>query len=253
MELPDFVKTVQSIIDDYQTQHNIEIIFDRKKMLLLIGDQFLSLMDLFKWCQYKEDHEEVNTQICLCIDKCRFAGEPTPLSEVSHRIFPRIFNEAKLAETQLPYIEFLGDMITGFVVDGDLFTASVTSTHLVKWDIDIYDLSELATENLKKLSNDKLEIQILSGETVALIDFKDGYTSSRILLPKYLQELAIESIETKEYFVSIPCRDVMFIFRKSLHNDQYRKLKIQLKKMHDNLPYSISNLIMEGKLDGMVI
>jgi Protein of unknown function (DUF1444) len=101
----------------------------------------------------------------------------------------------------------LADLSVGYVVSDGLRTEPVQQRHLHEWSVSEFQLHQLATENLKRLTATKLQPQALNNALMLVID---GVMDSSAFLDDAVWDQL--SLQYKgDLLVAVPSRDVLLV------------------------------------------
>lgn len=118
-------------------------------------------------------------------------------------------------ESNLPmlaYRPFLADLIIAYVIDEGQSVTYMNEEHLDRWRISEQELHELALENLRQRTHERVRYTVAGEGERSLFIFNsgDGYDATRILLSDVLASWARQIPET--LVIGIPNRDFLIAF-----------------------------------------
>lgn len=172
----------------------------------------------------------------------------TVLSKLMPRIQPiSIFDE--LRKDNVAHVPFVNDTAIIIVVDFPDMTMSVTSDQLDNLGIDVYEAEEIARNNLLKLRNKPEIIESKCGSLSIIFSERDGYDSSRLLLPS-LYDFLYRHLEGN-FYVAIPSRDMFIALPEELINFR-EEVRERIKKDYEKMPHPISTSYFYVTKDGIV-
>lgn len=238
-------------------------VFYKGNLRLMIDNSDLDLEPLFRMTSRSNDFEEQQQieEFVYNLLRDEFKDikdlDLRDFLSVKDLILPRIYHESyldQISQDLITYIPWVNNCIISFVIDTEHYTMSINQSVRESWgkvyDEDIYELSlNNLWEKTKDIHIDILEIEKNNKPTKAcLINHKDGYDSSRILLEELRRELM--SFLGNEFYIGIPSRDMFFAFAKS-DEKTLNKVSSKISEDQKDLPYPISPNLFLCVKDGV--
>jgi len=178
---------------------------------LLIDGVFVRLDSLLQKIEEEPDQREQLIEDYLEIvlgdglDLQNQIGRESALSLLRPRIYHQNFLDG-FVKGQLPHVEFLDQLIIGFVLVLPACIQTVTMHNVKRWKLSMTELKRAAIANLVRSSN-KAEWMHSDdyNNIVARFNQGDGFDAARLLLPGLYEELSPTLGE--QFLVAIPSRD----------------------------------------------
>tara|TARA_B100001778_G_scaffold334984_1_gene350320 strand:- start:6223 stop:6894 length:672 start_codon:yes stop_codon:yes gene_type:complete len=178
---------------------------------------------------------------------------------VLSRIMPRILTREQaesVPEDMITTIPWVNDCVISLVIDFPQCTMSIRRDMMEDWGIeDPEELYSFALQNLwdvtKGMTYDLVGLKDDDGEMTAkacIFNTKDGYDSSRILLPQMYRNLSAEL--GNEYYVAIPSRD-MFLAISTEHRPTIERVVNRMQEDDEALPHPLSKELFLCVKDGV--
>ncbi len=121
----------------------------------------------------------------------------------------------------------LDQVVISIVIDSPHGYAYVRNEDAERWNMSLFDLYEVACENLKQAS-EGIEISFIEGPpSMIVLQTQDGYDAARVLLPEFRQ-FAAERLGTP-FFAAIPNRDFLIMWSQSEDNSFHEHIKNQVR------------------------
>jgi hypothetical protein len=121
----------------------------------------------------------------------------------------------------------LDRVVVSVVIDSPHGYAYVRNEDLANWNMSLFDLYEVACENLKQAS-EGIEISFIDGPpSLIVLQTQDGYDAARVLLPEFRQ-FAAERLGTP-FFAAIPNRDFLIMWSQSEDTSFHEHIKNQVR------------------------
>ena len=121
----------------------------------------------------------------------------------------------------------LDQVVISVVIDSSHGYAYVRNEDIAKWNTSLFDLYEIACENLKQAS-EGIEISFIDGPpSMIVLQTQDGYDAARVLLPEFRQ-FAAERLGTP-FFAAIPNRDFLIMWSQSEDTSFHEHIKKQVR------------------------
>lgn len=121
----------------------------------------------------------------------------------------------------------LDHVVVSVVIDSPHGYAYVRNEDLAKWNMSLFDLYEVACENLKQAS-EGIEISVIDGPpSLIVLQTHDGYDAARVLLPEFRQ-FAAQRLGTP-FFAAIPNRDFLIMWSQSEDAAFQERIKSQVR------------------------
>ena len=262
-EKPDeFGLEIVNIINEIRPDSNIKY---NGKLQINIDGSFFDISNLFRMVNLDPDngHEIVVKYFYTIFDFTDSEPEidTNDLLSVVNRIMPRIITEKQansLPNDVVTTIPWINECVISFVIDFPKYTMSIRKDMLENWNIrDPEELYGFSLQNLwditKGITYDIIALKDDDGEQKAkgcMFNVKDGYDSSRILLPQIYRNMSAEL--GNEYYVAIPSRDT-YLAISSEHEPTLSKLllKMQSEGEKEELPHPLSEKLFLCVKDGV--
>jgi len=121
----------------------------------------------------------------------------------------------------------LDQVVVSVVIDSPHGYAYVRNEDLAKWNMSLFDLYEIACENLKQAS-EGIEISFIDGPpSLIVLQTQDGYDAARVLLPEFRQ-FAAKRLGTP-FFAAIPNRDFLIMWSQTDDTSFHEHIKNQVR------------------------
>ncbi|MDX1929286.1 MAG: DUF1444 family protein [Pirellulaceae bacterium] len=161
------------------------------------------------------------------------------LTELGKLVVPSDWEVAKeRVRLQLMPAEFVRDgisvtyplldkVVVSVVIDSPHGYAYVRHEDLAKWNMSLFDLYEVACENLKQAS-EGIEISFIDGPpSMIVLQSQDGYDAARVLLPEFRQ-FAAQRLGTP-FYAAIPNRDFLIMWAQTDDTSFHEHVKNQVR------------------------
>jgi len=247
-----FAEQVAALLKRLQPEYEVELTGPRE---LVINGRRLDLENLYRMVNHEPDRGMEIVEHYL--DQL-FTGDAAQLGHMSlefarPRIMPRIQPVSifqHLSREVVAHVPFVNDTAVVFVIDLPQMTVSITVEQMIRWQLAIDDLEEIARANLDKYSP-SMEMQIVEskeGGKAAILSEQDGYDAARLLLSNLHQRLAPKL--GGDFYVALPARD-MFLALSADPEPFVNRLHNRVDHDYRRLPYPITKEFFLVTRDGV--
>ncbi len=235
-----FAECVAEMLRRLQPEYAIDLVGPRE---LLVNGRRLDLENLYRMVSHEPGR---GTEIVEHYLEQLFAGEAIQLGNMSFefarsKIMPRIQPETifeHLSREQVAHIPWVNDTVIVFVTDLPHMTVSITTEQMLRWQVSLEAMEEIARENLDNYASE-LDIQIVEskeGGKAAILGQHDGYDAARLLMSGIYDKLASQL--GRDFFVATPARDMFVAFSRGPKSFVDR-LQERIENDYRRLPYPI--------------
>ena len=136
----------------------------------------------------------------------------------------------------------LDQVVVSVVIDSPHGYAYVRHEDLAKWDMSLFDLYEVACENLKQAS-EGVEISFIDGPPAMIVlQTQDGYDAARVLLPEFRQ-FAAERLGSP-FYAAIPNRDFLIMWAQTEDTSFHEHIKNQVRVDANSQSHPLTSTIL---------
>lgn len=211
---------------------------------LMVNGRRLDLENLFRMVQHEPER---GSEIVEHYLQQLFAGDAAQLGPMSlefarPRIMPRIQPETifqHLSREMVAHVPFVNGTVVVFVIDLPQMTVSITTEQMIRWNLGIEELEQIARTNLDAYAPE-IEVQLVEskeGGRAAIVSEQDGYDAARLLLSDLFDRLAPRL--GGNFYVALPARD-MFLALSENPAPFVRRLHERVALDYKRLPYPIT-------------
>ncbi len=195
--------------------------------------------------------ELLNETLIISIDAATANEEEISWSSARSVLMPQLMPAEFLLKLDLVSQYFGDNIVIGYVLDAEKTYSYVTERMLARWDIDLYELSEKALENLEVRSKG-LEATVIEGTNgIIAVDTMDGFDATRILLPDLRKRFA-EILGTRDFFFGVPNRDFLICWSANDDEQFQSQMRGQITSDSESRPYPLSGRTFLAKEDGTI-
>lgn len=175
-----------------------------------------------------------------------------PFDALADRVLPIVLggDEKSLAGEGVFAQQLVPGLSVAYVLDGDRTIAHIPERQLAEWKVSLEDLHEKAIANLVARSQ-QLAADAAQDENgrmnLVLFQTRDGYDSSRILLPN-LHERLREHLGSP-FVAAVPNRDILICFRDDAGTVD--SLRTQISHDYRTMPHQVSEKLFLVTPDGL--
>jgi hypothetical protein len=228
----------------------ISSITDDERVCVVKGDFELTVsLDNLRKEFAQENDENVISEF---VEAIASAGEEIPTWEVAgDKVFPSLF------PSDYDYGEFVNFPITEmfntvFVYEEKLSKKWIDETQVEKWGIDNETLVRYANLNLdKEVEKASLEIELIEGKKLGLIETNEETKKSAFLLSKKLKDIVRKELGWPIYAV-IPVRDFVYLFSEEDAEFFIERVGGVVVQEYNESGYPITTEILKCSDDGIV-
>jgi hypothetical protein len=137
---------------------------------------------------------------------------------------------------------FLDSVLISVVIDSENGYAYVRQEDLQNWQISLFDLYEVARENLKAASQG-IEISVIEGPPgLIALQTQDGYDAARILLPE-LRKFASEQLGSP-FYAAVPNRDFLIMWPSETNEEFHESMRSQVTSDFTSRSHPLTRTIL---------
>ncbi len=247
-----FAECVAEMLRRLQPEYAIDLVGPRE---LLVNGRRLDLENLYRMVNHEPNR---GTEIVEHYLEQLFAGEAIQLGTMTFdfarpRIMPRIQPESifeHLSREQVAHVPWVNDTVIVFVTDLPHMTVSITTEQLLRWNVSVDAMEEIARENLDNYAPE-LDVQLVEskeGGRAAILGQHDGYDAARLLMTDLYSRLAPQL--GGDFFVATPARDMFVAFSRG-PRPFIDRLRERVDSDYRRLPYPICNDFFFVTRDGV--
>lgn len=247
-----FSEQVASLLRQLQPSFQVELVGPRE---LMVNGRRLDLENLYRMVRHEPER---GSEIVEHYLHQLFAGDaaqlgPMTLEFARPRIMPRIQPESifqHLSREMVAHVPFVNGTVVVFVIDLPQMTVSITTEQMIRWQLSIEALEEIARENLDQYAPE-VEVQLVEskeGGRAAIMSEQDGYDAARLLLSDLYKRLAPKL--GGNFYVALPARD-MFLAISENPEPFVRRLHERVQVDFKRLPYPITSDFFLVTRDGV--
>lgn len=222
---------------------------------LRLNGSWTRLENLYRTCMQQGD--DINHTIERWITEMLRASEGTPDQQASYeelreRIMPMILSSAPRDRSGPPMVtqQLLEGLTVAYAVDSEQTIAYIPKQTFDSWTVAVDELHETAIANLVTRSQE-LPAQAAADDNgqiaLIVIQTKDGYDASRILLPD-LHDRLREHLGSP-FLAGIPNRDILLCFRNE--PELLARMQSQVAQDFRTLPHQVSKELFLITPDGI--
>ena len=168
--------------------------------------------------------------------------------EASPTLMPQLMPAEFLEKLDLVSVPFTGEIVVGFVLDGQKTYSYVTRSDSKRWDQDASDIYSFAIQNLERRSTG-IEMAGFPGENpLMVVNTMDSFDAVRILLEGLRERIA--GVVGDEFYFGVPNRDFLICWSSASDSDYQNKVRLQVVQDFEDRPYPLSPLVFQAKNDG---
>lgn len=145
-------------------------------------------------------------------------------------IFDKDVECVTLQEKGEPILLQMGDFLMSFLIDRGEIYYYIQRRDIDTEGITVEELAEIGVENLRKLANEHLQVNVNKGVYSAILD---GNFEASLVFLDGLWDVALQSLVRNKFIITIPARDVL-AFCDSEDEDGLNQLKDICKRVWDN-------------------
>ncbi len=248
-----FTELIAKLLKDRFTSAKIKI---TGPLEISLDKRLVSLDDLKRSIHgnEREDHAaRVLSQFIQALEYTRQLDDvDLSFDLAAPRILPRVTHKSFFNTREAEFYAhqpFINNTVIMYVVDFNAATLPVMTEQLLKWNIDIDALDQIARSNLAT-SQPTLTFKVVNNDegAAALLEVGDGYDASRILLEEIHPQLAPEL--GGNFIVAIPNRDIFIAIAKDAP-DFLKRLETHIAADFKRLPYPITRKLFLMTRDGV--
>jgi uncharacterized protein YtpQ (UPF0354 family) len=222
---------------------------------LRLNGAWARLENLYRSCMQQGD--DVTHLVERWVTEMLRASEGSPdqtasYEELKHRILPMVLSAAPRDRSGPAMVtqQLVDGLTVGYAVDSEHTIAYIPKVTFESWNITIDQLHETSIANLVTHSED-LPANAAADDNgrIALIvvQTKDGYDASRILLPD-LHDRLREHLGSP-FLCGVPNRDILLCFRNE--PELLERMTRQIAEDYQTMPHQVSNRLFLLTPDGI--